>query len=175
MGKESTSNARGHRRCRVSPWVGKIPWRRKGQHTPVFLPEKSLKQRKLVSYDPWRPWRVSHNCAAKHSSTRGYSMLIYSSTCKKGCRYLKVIGISLGSSGGSDSKESACKVGDRSLILGLRRSPGEGNGNPLQYSCLENFMDRGAWWAPVHGVAKTWTGLSDILQLFSTCERFSEM
>ena len=43
------------------------------------------------------------------------------------------------------------------LIPGSGRSPGEGNGNPLQYSCLENPMDRGAWWAAVHGVAKSWT------------------
>ena len=49
--------------------------------------------------------------------------------------------------GGSDGKESACKVGDLGLIPGLGRSPGEGNGNPLQFSCLENPMDGGAWWA----------------------------
>ena len=48
---------------------------------------------------------------------------------------------------GSDSKEPACNAGDPGLIPGLGRSPGEGNGNPLQYSCLENPMDRGAWWA----------------------------
>ena len=47
------------------------------------------------------------------------------------------------------------------LIPGLGRSPGEGNGNPLQYSCLENPMDRGAWWITVHGVAKSQTGLSN--------------
>ena len=56
--------------------------------------------------------------------------------------------------GGSDGKESVCNTGDWSLILGLGRSPGEGNGNPLQYSCLENSMDRGAWWATGHRVAK---------------------
>ena len=49
--------------------------------------------------------------------------------------------------GGSDSKESACKVGDPGLILGSGRSPGEGHGNPLRYSCLENSMDRGTWWS----------------------------
>ena len=49
--------------------------------------------------------------------------------------------------GGSDGKESACNVGDLGLILGSERSPREGNGNPLQYSRLENSMDRGAWWA----------------------------
>ena len=49
--------------------------------------------------------------------------------------------------GGSDGKESTCSTGDPSLIPGLGRSPGEGNGYPLQYSCLENSMDREAWWA----------------------------
>jgi len=51
---------------------------------------------------------------------------------------------------------SACNAGDLGLILGLRRSHGEGNGNPLQYSCLENSMDRGTWWARVHGITKSW-------------------
>ena len=63
--------------------------------------------------------------------------------------------------GGSEDKASACNAGDPGSIPGLGRSPGEGNGNPLQYSCLENPMDRGAWWATVHGVAKSWTRLSD--------------
>ena len=63
--------------------------------------------------------------------------------------------------GGSEVKTSACNAGDPGLIPGSERSPGEGNGNSLQYSCLENPMDRGAWWAAVHGVAKSWTRLSD--------------
>ena len=62
---------------------------------------------------------------------------------------------------GSEVKASACNVGDLGSIPGLGRSPGEGNGNPLQYSCLENLMDGGAWWATVHGVAKSRTWLSD--------------
>ena len=57
----------------------------------------------------------------------------------------------LGVPGGSLSKESACNTGDPGLISGLGRSPGERNGNPLQYSCLENPMDRGAWWATAYG------------------------
>ena len=61
----------------------------------------------------------------------------------------------------SVSKESACSAGDLGSIPGLERSPGEGNGNPLQYSCLENPMDRGAWWAAVHGVTKSWARLSN--------------
>ena len=56
--------------------------------------------------------------------------------------------------GGSDGKESACNAGEPGSIPGLGRSPGEGNGNPLQYSCLENCMERGAWQARLHGVAK---------------------
>ena len=58
-------------------------------------------------------------------------------------------------------KESACNVGDPVLIPGSGRSPGEGNGNPLQYSRLENPMDRGAWQVTVGGVAKSWTRLSN--------------
>ena len=58
-------------------------------------------------------------------------------------------------------KESACSVGDPGSIPGLGRSPGEGNGNILQYSCLENSMDGGAWQATVHGVTKSQIQLSD--------------
>jgi len=54
-------------------------------------------------------------------------------------------------------KESTCNAGDLGLIPGLGRSLGEENDNPLQYSCLENSMARGAWWDTVHGVAKSWT------------------
>ena len=67
----------------------------------------------------------------------------------------------LGFPGDSDSNESACNIGDLGSIPGLGRSPGEGNGSPLQYSCLEISRDRGAWQAVVHGVAESWTQLSD--------------
>ena len=63
----------------------------------------------------------------------------------------------MGFPGGSDGKESACNAGDPGSIPGSGRSPGEVNGNPLQYSCLENSMDRGVWWSIVPGVAKSWT------------------
>ena len=82
----------------------------------------------------------------------------------------------MGFAGGLDSKESTCHVGDlvtqavqnlpamqetRVCFLGWEDPPGEGNGNPLQYSCLENSMDRGTWWATVHGIVKSQTRLSD--------------
>ena len=60
----------------------------------------------------------------------------------------------------SYGKESVCNAGDLGSIPGSGRSPGKGNGNPLQCSCLENPMARGAWWATVHGIAKNWTQLS---------------
>ena len=67
----------------------------------------------------------------------------------------------MGFPGGSDGKESGCNAGDLDSIPGSGRSPGDGNNNPLQCSCLENSMDRGAWRAIVHGVAKSQTQLSD--------------
>ena len=63
--------------------------------------------------------------------------------------------------GGSDGKEAALNAGALGSIAGLERYSGEWNGNPLQYSCLENSMNRGAWWATVHGVTKNQTRLSD--------------
>ena len=78
-------------------------------------------------------------------------------TCAAGVRYAGLEG----TSGGSDSKEPACNVGDLSTFPQSGRSPGKGNGNPLQDPCLENPMDRGAWWATVHVVAKSRTRLSD--------------
>ena len=74
-----------------------------------------------------------------------------------------LFGGSGGFPGGSDGKESACNVEDPGSIPGTGRFPGEGNGNPLQYSCLENPKDTAAWWATVHGVTKsqTQTQMSD--------------
>ena len=69
--------------------------------------------------------------------------------------------VARGFPGGSDSKESACNAGDWSSIPALERSTGEENGNPLQYSCLENPVDREAWQATVHGVTKCRTRLSN--------------
>ena len=70
----------------------------------------------------------------------------------------------VGFPGGSDGKESAFSAGDLGSILGSGRSPEEGKGYPLQYSCLENSTDRGAWQATVHGVLKSQTQLSILLK-----------
>ena len=72
------------------------------------------------------------------------------------------IDYNLGFPGGSDCKEFACNAGDPGLVPGLGRSPGRGHGNPLQYSCLENSMGRGAWRATVHGTTKSKTWLSNL-------------
>ena len=69
--------------------------------------------------------------------------------------------ICMGFPGGSDGKESACNAGDLGSGPGSGRSPGEGNGYPLQYSCLEKSMDREVWQAIVHGVTESWTRLSN--------------
>ena len=72
------------------------------------------------------------------------------------CSHLTCGEVFVGFFGGLGGKESACSAGDPGSVLGSGRFPGEGNGYPLQYSCLENSMDRGAWQAIVHGVAKSW-------------------
>ena len=82
------------------------------------------------------------------SQVKEFSALLYMGRCKRLNSLKSFIHIRLsylGFPGGSDSKASACNAGDPGLIPGLGRSPGEGNGSPLQYSCLENPMDRGAW------------------------------
>ena len=77
-------------------------------------------------------------------------------TVKKSCLGKKLeVNLCQGIPGGSDGKESACNSGDLGSIPGSGRSPGEGKGYPLQYSCLENPMDRGAWWATVHKESDT--------------------
>ena len=82
--------------------------------------------------------------------------------------------------GGSDVNVSACNAGDPGSITDSRRSPGEGNGNPFQYSCLENSMDRGAWWAIVHGVTKELDlteqqTLSRVMKIYDTIATLKEL
>ena len=122
-GKEPTCQCGRRSRCRFDPWVGKTPWRRKWQSTPVFLPGESHGRRGLVGYSP-RGRKESDTTERLHLTSP------------------KSI---LGFPGGSEVKASTSNAGDLGSIPGLGRSPGEGNGNPLQYSCLENPLDRGAW------------------------------
>ena len=115
------------------------------------------------------------NCHASGDFPAIFLSLISSiCTAMWGYIYLAILyGLQLrGFPGGSEGKASACNAGDLGSILGLGRSPGEGNGNPLQYSCLENPMDRGAWRATVHGVAKSRTRLSDFTFTFMACGTF---
>ena len=112
-------------------WVQSLGWEdplEKGTvPTPVFWPGEFHGQRSLAR-------------ATAHRVTRSRTQLTD----------FHLIGFLCSSVG----KESACSAEDPGLIPGLRRSPGEGNGNPLQYSCLENLMDRGAWQGTVHGVTR---------------------
>ena len=114
------------------------------------------------------PWKV-HICLSEifHYSQSGIALPVALSTTAQifvwpaiECLVRKekkkgVFGQSSGFPGGSEGIASACNAGDTGSIPGSGRSPAEGNGNPLQYSCLENPMDRGAWWATVHGVAES--------------------
>ena len=90
--------------------------------------------------------------------------LWYLPRCHSPLHYFSIQGITNKFPGSSDGKEYACNAGDLGSIPGSGRSPGEGNGYPLQHSCLKNSMDRGAWQATVHGIAKSWTKLT--LSLF---------
>ena len=133
----------------------------------LFLPSELcslLNQNLLLLYFLWRPkqsrlwsgWNERISLWVMLGRQLVYVVALY-------CRVELHRSIPLGFPGGSDGKESTCNVRDPGLIPGLGRSPGEGYGNPLQYSCLENPMDRGVWWATVHGVTKSWTGLSNLL------------
>ena len=138
-GKESACQCRRCKRHKFDPWVRKIPWSRKWQPTLVFLPRKFHGLRILVGYRPW--------------GHKGSDTSVQLSTLSQ-----------LGFPGGSVVKSlpaNAGDAGDTSSIPGTGRFPGGGNGNLLQYFCLGNPMDRGAWWATVHRVAKSQAWLSD--------------
>ena len=120
-------------------WVGKTPWRGPGNPLQYSCLENPYGQRSLVDYSPW---------GRKESDTTKW----LSTTAL----------LSEGFPGGTSSKNSPANAGDIrdvGLILGSGRCPGERNSNPLQYSCLENPTDRGAWQAIVHRVAKSRTQL----------------
>jgi len=136
--------------CGIQRWHFDKPpgdwWRRKWQPTPVLLPGKSHGQRSIVDYSPW---------GRKESDTTEW--LHFTS------------GDWEGFPGGSDGKESACKGGDLGSIPGSGRSSGEGHDNPLPYCCLKNPMDRGTWWATVHGAVKSQKWLSTAQHRWLRC------
>ena len=107
-------------------------------------------------YNPW-------NSLGQNTGVNSRSLLqetFPTQGSNPGLLYCRQILYQLSQQGSPDSKESACNVGGPCLISGSGRSPGGGNGNPLQYSCLDNPMDRGDWQATVHGITKSWTQLS---------------
>ena len=164
---------------------GYIDVRRRQWHpTPVLLPRKSQGRRSLVGCSPWGPEESDtterlHFHFSLSSIGEGNGNPLQCSCLENprdgGAWWAAICGVAqsrtrlkwLSSSSLTllfpcvlDSKESACSAGDLSSIPGLGRYPGEGNGNPLQYSCLENCMDRGAWQATVHEVVKCQTHVS---------------
>ena len=134
-------------RCQVcrNKWVYFLPWRRQaGQQIIRTQCGCCLVQE--------RRWEVN-----LHSTSRSGEEKDVRERSTEGMVLAKDSAFQRGFPGGSGCKEFACNAGDLGSIPGLRRSPGGGPDNPLQYSCLENPMDRGAWRATVHGVTKSWT------------------
>ena len=138
-------------------WIRKIPWRRAWQLPSVFLPRESHGQRWLQFIGLQRVEHYWSNVAYMHPWRLHYMGIVdqiinnWQLICPPA---------HLGLPCWLSDKVSACSAGDPGSVPGSGRSPGEGNGNPLQYSCLANSRDRGAWWAIVHGVAKSQTRLS---------------
>ena len=119
----------------------------------------------LLSVLKWYAFRLTSWFLSTHINCclPGY-LVIFQHIYPKPEKFLCWVDIDVnykGFPGGSDGKESACIAGDLGLILGSGRSTRKGNGNPLHYSCLGNPIDRGAWWATVHGVTKSQTWLND--------------
>ena len=109
----------------------------------------------LLSFHPcvWKRNRL--DCCLDSSWTNLVSIYVFTIHSLCDCQFFHLwVGIWVGFAGGSEVKASACNVGDPGSIPGSGRSPGEGNGNPLQYSCLKNPMIRGAWQATVHGITR---------------------
>ena len=123
--------------CRFNPWVGKILLRRAWQSTPVFLPGESQGQRSLAGCSPWGRTESDTTEATWH--TQPLPNLNYTSAFSD----INIVSL----------KMETRVTGPFHFKKG--RSPEGGNGNPLQYSCLENSLDRGTWQATIHGVAKS--------------------
>ena len=184
--------------------LGELSYQRRQWHpTPVLLPGKSHGRRSLVGCSPWGRkesdtteqlhFHFSLSCigegngnplqcsclenprdggdlwASVYGVAQSQTQLKWLSSSSSSRAF------SLGSPGGSDGKESGCNAGDPDSIPGSGRSHGEGNGNPPQYSCLENPLDRGAWWATVHGVTKSQTRLSFLKILLTVIFKNTEI
>ena len=125
----------------------------------IIYPDKHMNR--IRSFLIWSAWSAS--TASILSMNKLYAQLhkiLCMDVCMCVCSFVHDI-LNPFLLSGSDSKESVCNAGGPGSIPGSGRSPGEGNGNPLQYSCLENHFNRGAWWATVYGVAKIQARLSD--------------
>ena len=138
-GKESACQCRKCKRHGFNPWVGKIPWRRKWQPAPVFLPGELHGQRCLAGYSS--------------GVTKSRSQLQPFST-QNSTRFRDHLGVSQVALVIKNLPANAGAVRNAGSTPGVGKSPGRGNGNTLQYSCLENPRDRGTWWATVHRVTK---------------------
>ena len=158
-------SSRSSRPASFSGWL-EVPWSA-GPRVFSFA--------SLLSFPRVAPSRLSTGCCCCKSSFLIWALLFLAVAVPKkiscppspleNCSCLLLMGFS----GGSDSKEPACNAGYPGSFPGLGRSPGEGNCYPLQYSGLENSMDRGAWGAIVHGVAMSWTQLSKHVSSIITC------
>ena len=131
------------------PWVRKIPQRRAWQPTPVFFPGESHGQRSLAGYSPWGHKELEMIQRLNNERTHTKSHIIFYLLLKGASQVAKNL------------LTNARDLRDAGSILGSGRSLRGGHSNPLQYSCLENSMDRGTWQAIVHRVAKRWTQLND--------------
>ena len=161
-GKESACHCRKCKRLGFNPWVGKIPWSGKWQPTLVFLPRKCNEQRSLAGYrshvakkSQMRLNTQKHNAPFQFISCSGFPNGSAVNNLLANAGDMGLIPGSGRSPNGSAVNNLLANAGDMGLIPGSGRSPGEGNGNPLQYSCLGNPMDRGAWQVTVRGVAKS--------------------
>ena len=128
----------------------------------------TIQKTKIMAFNPITLWQIDGKTVETVPDFIFWgSQITADGDCSHGIKRHLLLRLS----GGSDGKASAYNVGDLGSIPGLGRSPGEGNGNPLQYSCLENPMDRGAWWATVHGVTKSRIRLSDFIFIYSLEEK----
>ena len=116
----------------------------------------NIQKTKIMASSPVTSWQIDGEAMeTARVYFLGGSKITADGDCSHEIKRHLLLG--MGFPSGSEVKASACNAGDLGSILGSGRSPGEGNGNPLQYSCLENLMDGRAWWATVHGIAKSQT------------------